>query len=78
MMIQFIYTFKNLKQKIVDFPFQYSNMKSRKELIEFATSNLKETEKQDLLKISSCIYINEKTHINIPKWYLDCDGKFWF
>ncbi len=77
MTIQFIYTFSGSEQQRTDFPFVLPIIKDKNTLIDFATAMLSMEDKQDLIKISCCIYLDGREGIKEPRWYSACNGKVW-
>lgn len=78
MKIQFIYTFESKPQNSAIFPVNMSTLDNVKAVKELALSYLSNEEKQELVKISCCVDVEDTFVENPPQWYLDCNGKLWF
>lgn len=74
MKIEFIYTYASRPQSLAIHPFVNPILKDKETLFEFATCELSENEKQDLVEISCCVLI-EEGHFERPKWYKESNGK---
>ena len=77
MHIEFIYTFDNLPQDIRRYVFDMYHISDKDNFLKFAMQDLSYFEKQQLVKISCCIYTLKK-EINFPDWFEDSNGKFYF
>lgn len=75
MEIEFILTFASKPQKIVEYPFVNPILKDKKTLFDFATAQLRQDEKKELLKISSCVYIGNSASFEEADWFMECNGK---
>lgn len=78
MKVQFIYSFSDMQQITTEYekifhPF----MKDKVTFMAYAVSQLDENEQSDLVKISSCIAIEDTDNPNPPVWYSMCKGKLW-
>ena len=74
---QFIYTYAETEQEIINYPISpIKILKDKKAFVDFAIQELASSEIEELVKISSCIIQSEK--VKIPEWYLECNGKFYF
>lgn len=78
MKIEFIYTYAHKQQDIVSYPFVMPILQDKETLLEFALSALYQEERAQLVKISTCIYLNGKKGVDFPEWYENCNGKFYF
>ena len=76
MRIEFILTYNSKPQEMVAYPFVNPILKNKQILFEFATAQLSDEEKQDLVKISSCILI-DGGNFEEPEWYSQSNGKLW-
>ena len=75
MMIQCIYTYEVKEQEMIDFLKPPKNiMDSQSNFIDYMRLILNDEEHDELVKISACVTSKE----NMPKWYMDCNGKFYF
>lgn len=76
-MIEFIYTFEDRGQEFLQTP-QYTldDLSNEENLKGLALSLLNEEEQAELIKVSCCV--NGLTANELPKWYLECNGKLWF
>lgn len=91
MKIQFIYTFKEKEQEILEYPVQRRSeaheydfytiedvLKSKESLSEYALNEFNDEEKNDLIKISCCVYLENGPDFEEPEWYKKCNGRLWF
>ena len=78
MKIEFIYTYNEKPQEIVSYPFVLPILESEETLIEYALSDLSDEEKKQLVKISSCVYFENKGEVDLPNWFNECNGKLYF
>lgn len=79
MKAQFIYTFEETDQEIINYPtMDKKHIENKESLIQFAVQEFAQSEVEELVKISVCISPEENEKINPPQWYLDCNGKFYF
>jgi hypothetical protein len=78
MKIEFIYTYNEKPQEIVSYPFVLPILQDKETLVKFATSDLSEEERQQLVKISTCVYFENEGEIELPKWFNECNGKLYF
>lgn len=78
MKIELIYTYSNLPQKIVAYPFVLPILENKSTFVAFTLSDLIDEEKQQLIKISACIYFENEPEQTLPKWFNECNGKLWF
>lgn len=77
MKLELIYSFNNKQQEIVVYPFVSNIMDTKENFVKFILSVLSKEEINDLYKISCCVYC-EGEELNEPKWYEECNGKFYF
>jgi hypothetical protein len=75
MQLELILSFDDRGQRFVTYPFCNAIMQDKETFFEFATSMLEDDEKQQLVKISCCIYFAAK--LKDAEWYKECNGKFW-
>jgi len=78
MKIEFIYTYNEKPQEIVSYPFVLPILQDKETMLKFALSDLSEDERQQLVKISTCIYFENEGEIELPKWFNECNGKLYF
>lgn len=78
MKIEFIYTYNEKPQEIVSYPFVLPILESKETLIEYALSDLSDEEQHQLVKISSCVYFDNKGEVDLPDWFNECNGKLYF
>lgn len=86
MKIEFIYTFENIHQQIIEIECTLENLKDEETLSKFAISKfvtrkqiLMSFEKMQLVKISCCVYFEQnESRLDTPKWYNDANGKMWY
>ena len=76
MRIEFILTYNSKPQEIVEYPFVNPILKDKQTLFDFATAQLSDEEKQELVKISSCVLI-DGGNFEEPEWYSQSNGKLW-
>jgi hypothetical protein len=74
--LQCIYTFRGgLDQVMIDFHrLPKTAMENERNFLVVALDPLREDEMQNLVKISACVSME----IEPPKWYMECNGKFYF
>ena len=77
MKIEFIYTFEDRPQSIVQYPFDIAILETEERMKMFATAMLSPEEYLSLIKISCCIY-TDGNEIEEPEWFVKCNGKLWF
>ena len=75
MKIECIYTFENRPQEFINIPVNPSVFKSKWRLESLLINEVEEP--RELVKISCCIN-TEGEDIEPPKWFMDCNGKFYF
>lgn len=73
MEIQFIYTFDELEQVMINSEISEESLSSMDGLISNAMSALKPKEKKNLIKISCCVFGD----VQCPEWYMNENGKVW-
>jgi hypothetical protein len=78
MTVEMIYTFRDKPQQIATYPFVLPILKNRRTFTEFALAPLSRQEKEQLVKISSCICLNGSGEVAFPLWFSQCNGKLWF
>lgn len=78
MKIEFIYTYDNGKQEIGYYPFVLPIIQDKETMLKYALTVLTEDERQQLIKISTCIYLENEGDIELPTWYNECNGKLYF
>lgn len=76
MKIECIYTFVKSEQAIKLIAIEPDNLKSNEDLSKHLISDLTDSEKCELIKISCCIISNRIEEV--PEWFKSCNGKFWF
>jgi len=76
MKIQFIFTYNSKPQEFVEYPFVNQILKDKQTLFEFATAQFSDEEKNELVKISSCILI-DGGNFEEPDWYKELNGNLW-
>lgn len=76
MKIEFIYTYTNNAQEIVEYPFVNPILKDKQTLFDFATAFLTKNKKQNLVKISCCVIFGNGS-FEEPDWYILSEGKLW-
>ena len=74
MKIQFIYTFDELEQVMLDTEISEEKLSTMDGLIGSAMLHLKPKEKRNLIKISCCVYGEDRKP---PEWYMKENGKVW-
>jgi len=73
--LQGIYTYEKKEQEMIDYKFVPENVLDTKDtLVTFITDILTDEERAELRKISVCITCYDTP----PKWYTNCNGKFYF
>jgi hypothetical protein len=73
MRIEFINTYNEKEQDYFTTTATLKDLENKGNLIALATNGLTKKVKKDLIKISCCI---ETENISeIPKWFLECNGK---
>lgn len=77
MRIEFILTYNSKPQEIFEYPFINPILTDKQTLFDFATAYLSNEEKQELIKISSCVLI-DGGKFELPKWFVECNGKLYF
>lgn len=78
MRIEFIYTYDEKPQEIIDYPFVLPILQNKEPLVKFALTDLSEEERRHLVKISTCVYFENEGNIVLPDWFNHCNGKLWF
>jgi hypothetical protein len=73
MNIQYIFTFDELEQVMIDSEISEESLATMDGLISNAMSALKPKEKRNLIKISCCTYGENPP----PDWYMKEKGKVW-
>lgn len=76
MRIEFLFTFGSKPQERVEYPFVNPILKDKQTLFDFATGQLYPDEKADLVKISSCVLV-EDGDVEEVQWFLDSGGKLY-
>lgn len=76
MNIEFILTYNSKDQDFIEYPFTLQILKDQQTLFDFATAQLNEEDKEDLIKISSCV-ITGNEDFEAPEWYKETNGKMW-
>ena len=75
--VDLIYSFAEMPQKFLKKNITQSVLNNKKLFFMWVTAHLKKVEKQNLCKISCCIYWAEKIDVESVKWYNKANGKFW-
>jgi len=78
MKIEFIYTYDGKPQKIASYPFVLPILQDKETFLKFAMTELSTEERRQLIKISCCIYFEHEGKSDLPDWYDECNGKFYF
>ena len=73
--IDFILTFDEKPQQMLNSRVSSETLETESGLTEHVLSFLNEDEKQELKKVSCCIFAEAN---QLPKWFLECNGKLWF
>jgi hypothetical protein len=77
MQLECILTFDKKEQEIFSCDILPEALKSKTTLLDFIFNQLTQSEKAELVKISCCLYGENKTHSDIPQWYILMNGKYW-
>lgn len=77
MKIEIIYTFETLGQVTKSFPFVLPIVSDKTTFIDFCYRGISPDQQDNLIKMSCCIYLQERLSIREPKWYKECNGKIW-
>ena len=73
-MIDLILTYNSQPQENMRKEFILEKFTDKVTFLNYVMEDLNNAEKEDLLKISTCVYIDEP--IDPPDWYTECNGKF--
>lgn len=75
MQLEVIFSYDDRPQQIVLYPFHVKLIEDEKTFFEFVTSILKGEEREQLVKISTCVYFA----LGLPdgQWYKESNGKFY-
>lgn len=73
MEIQFIFTFDELEQVMINSEISEESLSTMDGLISHAMTALKPKEKKNLIKISCCVFGD----VQPPNWFMQENGKVW-
>lgn len=77
MKLEVILTFEE-DQKMIRGEVGDTILESPQTLSGFILSNVKEEDRNSLIKASCCIIFEENEWLQFPKWYIEANGKLWF
>jgi hypothetical protein len=78
MEIDIIYTFEESDQEFRTVSITPDQLENEETLKEYVTDLITPKEKEELIKVSTCLILKEDEHFEIPQWFIDAWGKLWF
>ena len=78
MKIDIIYTFEESDQEFKTVSITPDQLENEETLKEYVTNLITPKEKEELIKVSTCLMLKENEDFEIPQWFIDAWGKLWF